>query len=785
MTPIPAWFSKEEAAGLADFWAVYLEHYDALTVSGMDAVRAEPTLAPLVAAMTPEQIAANSRDGLERIKKLIAGDWTEYIHTAQVQGVMYAQLGISFTTWYRLVRVVSRDITPLLVKTYSNEPTRLAGALVAMQSFFDWALAMLGEVYLSTKQAALEKSERRVRRFVEAGLLGVVELDEKNVITEANDVFLGMVRQTRDVVGKLQWGALTAPEFATIAAMAQQELERTGIARLHEKEFVRGDGSRIPVLVAAATLDEGRRVAFALDITPQKQAETLKVRSLQLESENRRIQEANRLKSEFLANMSHELRTPLNAIIGFAELLHDGQVPHDAPQFKEFLSDILTSGRHLLQLINDVLDLSKVEAGKTEFHPEPVDPRTLINEVVAILRTPAANKRIRVSIDVDPALISVFVDPGRLKQVLYNFVSNALKFTPENGRISIRARPEGDAQFKLEVEDTGIGIAATDLGKLFREFQQLDAGAAKKHQGTGLGLALTRRLAEAQGGSVAVSSVPGTGSVFSATLPRRAGGESRPKPKRITEPSVAPVVLVIEDDARDQALIVKTLSEAGYQCETASSAAQAIARSAERSFDAITLDLLLPDATGLEVLGAIRAGERNRNVPVIVITVVTTGGAAAGFAVHDMLAKPLEDGALLASLQRASVKPERGGRVLVVDDDASSARLMRAALEQLGYEVVTALNGDSGLKAAKEKPPRAVILDLLMPVMDGFEFLDQFRNVLGCQQVPVVVWTAKDLTPSDRRWLEVSVQGVLQKGKDAGGAVLEALTTFLPARRTT
>jgi PAS domain S-box-containing protein len=778
MTPIPAWFSEDEVQSLPDFWSVYLAHFDALSASAMEAVKKEPTIAPLIAAMTPEQLAANQQQGLERVKKLIAGDWTDYIESAQLQGAMYAQLGISFSAWYRLVRIVSSEITPLLVTAYAHEPERLSRVLIATQSFFDWAMSMLAEVYLSTKQAALEKSEARVRRFVEAGLLGVVEIDERGFIIEANQVFSGMLHRTESLVG-VEWAALTAPEYQAVAAIARSELERTGVAKLHEKELLRADGTRVPVLVGAAKVDASRRVAFALDITSQKQAEALKARSTQLESENRRVTEANRLKSEFLANMSHELRTPLNAIIGFAELLHDGQVPRDAPQFKEFLSDILTSGRHLLQLINDVLDLSKVEAGRIEFHPEPVDPRTVINEVVAILRTAAASKRVRVSVEVDPALLSVTVDPGRLKQVLYNYVSNALKFSNEGGRVTVRAKPDGEKFFKLEVEDTGIGIATADIGKLFREFQQLDAGAAKKAGGTGLGLALTRRLCEAQGGSVGVTSTLGVGSTFFATLPRRSDGEPLPASKRQGD-RAAPLVLVIEDDRRDQALIVQTLLASGYQVETASSAAQAVARCAERTFDAITLDLLLPDATGLEVLAAIRAGERNRDVPVIVITIVATGGAAAGFVVHDMLAKPLEEGALLSSLRRASLRPDRGGHVLVVDDDAGSGRLMRAALEQLGYGCHIALTGEEGLELAGASPPGAVILDLLMPVMDGFEFLDKFRELRGCAHVPVIVWTAKDLTPSDRRWLEVSVQGVLQKGNDAGAAVLTALRHFMP-----
>ena len=233
-------------------------------------------------------------------------------------------------------------------------------------------------------------------------------------------------------------------------------------------------------------------------------------------------EQSNRFKSSFLANMSHELRTPLNAIIGFAELLYDGLVKPDSPQHKEFLGDILSSGRHLLQLINDVLDLSKVEAGKLEFNPEPVALAPFIAEVLATLRTAAAAKRIRIEIDVDAALGIVELDSGRLKQILFNYASNALKFTPTDGRIVVRALPEGADFFRLEVEDNGIGIAPAELGRLFAEFEQLDAGAAKKHAGTGLGLALTKRLVEAQGGSVGVRSTVGTGSTFHAILPRNA-----------------------------------------------------------------------------------------------------------------------------------------------------------------------------------------------------------------------------------------------------------------------
>jgi len=233
---------------------------------------------------------------------------------------------------------------------------------------------------------------------------------------------------------------------------------------------------------------------------------------------------ANQLKSEFLANMSHELRTPLNAILGFSELIHDGQVTPDMPEYKEFLGDIMASGRHLLSLINDVLDLSKVEAGKLEFHLETVDVARLIAEVLSVLRAPASVKSIQMESHIDADVGCFTLDAGRFKQVLYNYVANALKFTPTGGRITVRALA-ADGGLRIEVEDSGIGIAPEDIGRLFVEFQQLDAGTAKHHAGTGLGLALTKRMVEAQGGSVGVVSAPGRGSTFHAIFPRRISSE--------------------------------------------------------------------------------------------------------------------------------------------------------------------------------------------------------------------------------------------------------------------
>ena len=597
-------------------------------------------------------------------------------------------------------------------------------------------------------------------------------------VTELRDVDLGTLspetlpdgRRTRDVarefIDHVRSGTKVAP---------------------FEWAYTHSNGEVIPVelhlvLLTSAT---GRLMRVtAIDLRERRKLEAIRLRTIELELQNRRIQEANRLKSEFLANMSHELRTPLNAIIGFAELLHDGQVDPGSDEHHEFLGDILTSGRHLLQLINDVLDLAKVEAGKLDFRAEPVDLELVIGEVVAITRTTAATKRIVVSVEIDASVTDIVLDPARFKQVAYNFLSNALKFTPEHGRVTIRVVPADVHTFRLEVEDTGVGIATPDLDRLFVEFQQLEAGINKRHQGTGLGLALVRRLVEAQGGTVGVRSTVGVGSTFHARLPRRARGG-------VVDARLAPpmtwtgkrTVLVVEDDARDRDLIVETLSAAGYDTDVAGTGKEAIARCREHAFDAVTLDLLLPDMSGLELLNSLRVACQMRSTPIIVVTIVPDVKVVAGFAVHDVLHKPLDREALLTALECAGVGPDRPGGVLVVDDDPSALRLMEATLAQLGYAAVTRTTGAAALEAAATLRPSAVILDLVMPGMDGITFLDQLRRLPTHARTPVLIWTIKELTASEHEQLRASAQAVISKNHKSPSTVVAQLRTLVGGER--
>jgi PAS domain S-box-containing protein len=539
---------------------------------------------------------------------------------------------------------------------------------------------------------------------------------------------------------------------------------------------LRKDGSEFPVEISLSSLktDKGVLVFSAIrDITEQKLLKE------ELSRQYRSLQEANRLKSEFLANMSHELRTPLNAIIGFSELMHDGKVGEVSAEHREYLGDILISSRHLLQLINNVLDLAKVEAGKIELHPEPVDLTQVIGEVRDILRTLAAQKRITIEVNVDPAVAAIVADAGRLKQVLYNYLSNALKFSVDGGQVFVRAHPEGERELRIEVEDLGIGIKPEDLDRLFVEFQQLDASKAKKYAGTGLGLALTKRIVEAQHGRVGVESTPGKGSIFYAVLPRLAAAVHDSGAGGMARGRAGRSILVIENDPEDREWLVRMLSDAGYAVATAASGSEGLRLCRDQVFDAITLGLLLPDTSGHDLLKALRGDGPNSETPIIIVSLVAEEGFGTGFQVHDIFDKPVRREELLASLDRAAVPQNGRNSILVVDDDDATLKLAETTLRSLGYRPVCHASAAAALKAAAEDPPAAVVLDLLMPGMNGFEFLRQFRSTAQGRRIPVIVWTVKDVSPGEREVLRASSRAIVAKGEGPAALIAE-LASILP-----
>ena len=546
-----------------------------------------------------------------------------------------------------------------------------------------------------------------------------------------------------------------------------------------KNELLMGGREAIAIAIEVARARDATRTLLA---ESQRQAAELLSARRGIEQKADELARASTFKSQFLANMSHELRTPLNAIIGFSELMVDGAVPRDSEQATEFLNDILNSGRHLLQLINDVLDLSKVEAGRLDFSPTPVKLSSVVREVLAILRTLSVKKRIHIETAIEGDVDDVTLDPARLKQVLYNYLSNAIKFTPESGKVWVRARNAAlPGRFRIEVEDTGPGIPASELERLFVEFQQTASGV-KSGSGTGLGLALTKRLVEAQGGNVGVSTTVGQGSVFFAVLPRIAGTPVKPAVHTTADAEGKPTILVIEDDPKDREQLAAALERAGYAVEAVATGSQAIERGTQKQYDAITLDLLLPDMTGLEVLQQLRT-TRNNDVPVVLITIIAEKNAVAGFAVHDILPKPLDETALVASLARAGVSPEsKDQEILVVDDDPSSLKMIGTMLGQLGYRAVTESDPEAGLQRALAGKPRAIILDLIMPKLNGFEFLDQLRDQATGRAIPVIVWTSKDLTPEERAAVRHNASVIVTKGSDGNARVLAELAAILPAK---
>ena len=575
-------------------------------------------------------------------------------------------------------------------------------------------------------------------------------------------------------------GLLQIPVVVLTASM-ELGLNQAAL-RAGAQDYV-GKAWLLPESLTQAVENAIERLRMARAFEAQRQlADVARNKALELEGENRQIQEANRLKSQFLANMSHELRTPLTAIIGFADLLQMGAIPQGAPQHQTFLGHIGSSGRHLLRLINDVLDLSKIESGKFEFFPEPVDLPVLVQDVLNILQTEIQRKQLRVTADIDPSLGPLMLDGSRLKQVLYNYLSNAIKFTPQGGAVTVRALAAGARHFRLEVEDTGVGIAAPDLPRLFTAYQQLDAGSTKVHEGSGLGLALTRRLVMAQGGSVGVSSRPGQGSVFHAVMNRVHGTDEIQSADAESGPSVVADhrLLVIHDGRDDPPQLIEGLTAAGFRVDASASGEQAVQQARHREYDAITLGLLLQDQSGLGVLQRIRADGLNRDSPVVGVTMRAQAGTAATFAIADVLCKPIRSEEIISAMARLRLPVARPRQVLVVDDDPVALDLMRATLKAIGIDAVCVLDGRDALRDIDQHRPDAIILDLVMPEFDGFAMLDALQQLPAWRDTPVFIWTSMVLSDADYSTLGRSARAILSKRGGTLDATLDALRSWRP-----
>jgi signal transduction histidine kinase/CheY-like chemotaxis protein len=511
----------------------------------------------------------------------------------------------------------------------------------------------------------------------------------------------------------------------------------------------------------------------------------------EIEDKSRQLELADRHKSEFLANMSHELRTPLNAIIGYSEMLQEDAADLGAEQFTADLQKINAAGKHLLELINAVLDLSKIEAGKMELYFETFSVPGLVQDIAAVIQPLAAKNANRLEVRCPDEIGTMRADLTKVRQALFNLLSNACKFT-ERGTISltvVREAIDSRDWTVFSVGDTGIGMTPEQLARLFEAFSQADAATTRRYGGTGLGLALSRRLCRMMGGDITVESAVGRGSTFIIRLPAQvAEAIEEPAAPAVPTDGVPPgvgTVLVIDDEAAVRDLMQRFLAKEGFRVVTVSGGEDGLRWARELRPDAITLDVMMPGMDGWAVLSALKADPDVADIPVIMLTIVDDRNLGYALGASDYLTKPVDRERLVTVLK----KYRRDLPVLVVDDDVGLRQLLRRMLEPEGYAVLEAENGRVALERLREVSPSVILLDLMMPEMDGFEFVAEVQRHAGWRAIPIVVITAKDLSRDDHERLNGYVQQILQKGAYSRDELLaevrELVAASVTRRRTT
>ena len=496
---------------------------------------------------------------------------------------------------------------------------------------------------------------------------------------------------------------------------------------------------------------------------------------------------ASKLKSQFLANMSHELRTPLNAIIGLTEMLHEDARDLRRAEELEPLERVLRAAHHLLELINDILDLSKIEAGKMDIHVETFAIAPLVDEVIATIGPVAAKNGNELVVHCPQDIGEMHADQGRIRQALLNLVSNASKFT-ENGRVTIdvaRVMGKGTEEITMAVSDTGIGLSSEQMGRLFHEFVQADSSTTRKYGGTGLGLAISRRFCQMMGGEITVKSQLGNGSTFTIRLPARIeAAQPAPMTRRVrterlsVSPAKGSLILVIDDDSTVCEMMARYLQREGFAVRTATGGREGLELAHELHPAAITLDINMPDLDGWTVLAAIKGDPQLADIPVVLVTIEDNRSRGYSLGATEYMTKPIDRERLVRLLQ--GIRSPIGRKVLLVDDDAIMRESVRRVLEQEKWEVAEARNGRFALEHLAETCPDVIVLDLMMPEMDGFEFLVKMRQRPEWRDIPVLVLTAKDLSVEDQKRLNGDVERVMQKNASELDELLRELGRMLP-----
>ncbi len=756
--------------------------------------------------------------GAERMLGYSAADVMNTVTPAEISDpeeivVRARALSLEFGTpiapgFEALVFKASRGIEDIYELTYFRKDGSRFPAVVSVTALRDAQDAIIGYLLIGTDNTArkqVEEERRKLdqrlrdqhfytRSLIESNIDALIATDPRGIITDVN-------KQTEALTGCTRDELIGAPfrNYFTDPARAEAAITRVlteGKVTNYELTARARDGTLTVVSYNATTFHDRDRslqgvFAAARDVTELKQYEHT------LQQKNVELEEASRMKSEFLANMSHELRTPLNAIIGFSEVLRDGLIGELTDQQRGFIGDIYSSGNHLLSLINDILDLSKVEAGKMLLELEPVQVSSLFVNSLSIIREKAAQRRIHLASEASEALGALLADARKVKQIVYNLLSNAVKFTGDGGHVTLRAGlvprdrvgmlsgewegralPLAGSEFtsflQISVTDDGIGISPEGLTQLFKPFSQIDSGLARKFEGTGLGLAMVKLLAELHGGAVAVESALGHGSRFTVWLPVRSLPEGVAAPARAPAPPPPEprlgerTALVVEDDIKSADLIRVQLEAEGFKVVHAGSAEAALWLAVQQPLSLITLDIMLPNMDGWELLGRLKQVPDLAHIPVLIISIVADRNKGFAIGAAAVMQKPISRQDLYESLVALGLYPLSQGRalkVLIVDDDPKAVELIAVRMTRMATTVLRAFGGAEAIAVARRELPDLIVLDLMMPDVNGFDVVNALQAQPNTASIPLVVVTAKRITPDDRARLAGFVTTVLEKGE--------------------
>ena len=717
------------------------------------------------------------------------------------------ELGTQITPGFEaLVFKASRGIEDIYELTYIRKDGSRFPAVVSVTALRDAQDAIIGYLLIGTDNTARKRVEEErakldqrlrdqhfyTRSLIESNIDALMTTDPRGIITDVN-------KQTEALTGCTRDELIGAPfkNHFTDSSRAEAGINRVlseGKVTNYELTARARDGNLTVVSYNATTFHDRDRSLQGVFVAARDVTE-IKAFAQTLQQKNVELEDASRMKSEFLANMSHELRTPLNAIIGFSEVLKDGLMGEMTDPQRGFIGNIFGSGNHLLSLINDILDLSKVEAGKMTLDIEPMQVSSLFVNSLSIIKEKAAARHIRLVVDAAEDLGAIHADARKVKQIVYNLLSNAVKFAVEGGQVSLRASrvsraevgqlsgswigrsfPLADNEFteflEISVTDNGIGISPDGLERLFRPFSQIDSGLARKFEGTGLGLAMVKLLAELHGGAVAAESAVGEGSRFTVWLPLRALEEAAltqaklPAPSHAEAPRGALTALVVEDDSKAAELIRVQLEAEGFKVLHAASAEAALAIAAQQPLSLITLDIMLPNMDGWAFLGRLKETPALTDIPVVVISIVADRNKGMGLGAAAVMQKPLSRNELYGSLVELGLFPLSQGQklaVLVVDDDPKAVELMAISILSLAGTVHRAYGGREAIDTARKELPDLIVLDLMMPEVDGFDVVKALHGHPDTARIPILVVTAKQVTAEDRARLTGHVTAIVEK----------------------